>query len=368
MKGKQNMIAPIYPTSGNNISIQAYVGSMQIGKSVRSMISIVCCIFLLQVSQAQSIRTLTSGRKTSIRGLSVVNDRVVWVSGSNGTVGRTTDGGINWEWQTIPGLNKTDFRDIEAFDAETAVIMGISEPGYILKTRDGGVNWKVVLADSTKGIFLDAMEFSADGHGVVIGDPIGGRMYMAVTNDFGDSWQRTEAGNLPLLAEGEAFFASSGTNVRFLNGRSPVIVTGGAASRFIHDGRITEMPIRQGGQSTGANSVAVWQKGKRKARIVVVGGDFSKDTLQAGNCIISTDKGKTWQPPRTAPKGYRSSVEFLDADKLITCGTSGVDISNDGGINWKNISPEGFHVCRKAKSGTAVFLAGSNGRVARWEP
>jgi photosystem II stability/assembly factor-like uncharacterized protein len=126
--------------------------------------------------------------------------------------------------------------------------------------------------------------------------------------------------------------------------------------------------MRQGGQSTGANSVAVWQKGKRKARIVVVGGDFSKDTLQAGNCIISTDKGKTWQPPRTAPKGYRSSVEFLDADKLITCGTSGVDISNDGGINWKNISPEGFHVCRKAKSGTAVFLAGSNGRVARWEP
>jgi len=50
---------------------------------------------------------------------------------------------------------------------------------------------------------------------------------------------------------------------------------------------------------------------------------------------------------------------------LITCGTSGVDVSMDGGLNWKLISSEGFHACAKAKKGKAVFLAGKDGRIAK---
>jgi hypothetical protein len=39
----------------------------------------------------------------------------------------------------------------------------------------------------------------------------------------------------------------------------------------------------------------------------------------------------------------------------------------DGGIHWKKISNQSFHVCQKAKGGTAVFLAGRDGRIARLE-
>jgi len=42
-----------------------------------------------------------------------------------------------------------------------------------------------------------------------------------------------------------------------------------------------------------------------------------------------------------------------------------VDITTDGGYNWNWISKEGFHVCRMAKKGKAVFFAGSNGRIAK---
>ena len=49
------------------------------------------------IAQSPHVVVLTSGTKTSIRGLSVVTDNVVWVSGSNGTFGRTTDGGKTWE-------------------------------------------------------------------------------------------------------------------------------------------------------------------------------------------------------------------------------------------------------------------------------
>jgi hypothetical protein len=34
-------------------------------------------------------------------------------------------------------------------------------------------------------------------------------------------------------------------------------------------------------------------------------------------------------------------------------------------MNWQLITPTGFHVCRVAKKGKTVFLAGSGGRIAK---
>jgi photosystem II stability/assembly factor-like uncharacterized protein len=322
-------------------------------------------LFLPVLAAAQKIETLTSGRATSIRGLSVVDDKIAWVSGSNGQVGKSTDGGRTWTWYTVKGFEKTDFRDIEAFDEKTAIIMGIAEPAYILKTFNGGESWKLVYSDSTKGVFLDAMEFWEDGRGMVIGDPVDGKMYMARCIDFGNQWQRTDSAKLPPLEKGEAFFASSGTNLRAINYEEACVVTGGSKSRIYIRGRLTDLPVLQGGESRGANSVAAWSKLKKTERIVVVGGDFSRDTLRSGNCVFSTDLGRSWHVPAEPPHGYRSCVEFLNAKTLVACGTSGVDISTDGGMRWKNIGTEGFHVVRRAKHGSLVLLAGSKGRIAR---
>ncbi|MFI5155563.1 MAG: oxidoreductase, partial [Chitinophagales bacterium] len=63
--------------------------------------------------------------------------------------------------------------------------------------------------------------------------------------------------------------------------------------------------------------------------------------------------------------GYRSAVAYLDANRLIACGTSGIDISEDGGKNWKLISREAYHVCKKAKKGNTIFLAGPMGKIAK---
>ena len=77
---------------------------------------------------APKIVSLAGGLHTSLRGLSAVDDQIVWVSGSNGTVGRSLDGGKTWDWITVKGYEKRDFRDIEAFDGKTALIMGVAEP------------------------------------------------------------------------------------------------------------------------------------------------------------------------------------------------------------------------------------------------
>lgn len=314
---------------------------------------------LLTTIQAQHIELLTSGRETSLRGLSVVNDQVIWVSGSKGNVGRSVDGGKSWQWTTVAGFEKRDFRDIEAFDDKTAVIIAIAEPAHILRTTDGGKTWTTVFTDSTRGMFLDAMDFVDNKKGIVVGDPIEGKVFLATTDDGGSTWKKVTAPILPAL-EGEGFFAASGTNIWYHQKGQFTIVSGGKNSRLFAPGGAQSLDITQGREMTGPNSIAI-----NGNQAIIVAGDYDNQKDTTKNCLLSTDGMKTWQAPVSGPHGYRSCVAYITPKQLITCGVPGVDISNDGGNNWKQISTEGYHVCRKAKKGNAVFLAGSNGRIGK---
>lgn len=335
--------------------------------------SLLFCFFsfigFAQKKEIPVVQVVTSGTKTSLRGLSVVNDKIVWVSGSNGAIGKTTDGGKNWKWFTVKGFAKTEFRDIEAFDAETAVIMNSSDkdPAYILRTVDGGDSWKVVYENKTKGMFLDALEFWNEQSGVVIGDPVNGKFFVTRTFDGGKTWQDMDVTHRPLADSGEACFAASGTNVRALDNDEAVFVSGGLKSSiFIRNAKVP-LPILQGRETTGANSIAVWNRYKRKGgdQLVVVGGDFMKPSSDTLNCVYSTDRGKTWKAPKISPHGYRSCVEYLDKKVLVSCGLTGVDYSVDNAKTWQWISKESFNTCRIAKIGKTVYLAGNNGKVAK---
>src|ERR1700675_3062703 len=85
-------------------------------------------------------QTLTVPSKASFRGLSAVDDNIVWVSGTDGTVLRTTDAGKTWDALKVPKAEDLDFRGIRAFDATTAVLMssGPAEKGQarVYRTSD----------------------------------------------------------------------------------------------------------------------------------------------------------------------------------------------------------------------------------------
>ncbi len=345
-------------------------------RTVRSCIFGVLLVFstslFSQRKMLPKVEILNKDQKTSIRGLSVVNNNVVWVSGSNGTVGKSSNAGKNWKWMTVKGFEKNDFRDIEAFDANTAVIMSIPDrdnvnPAYILKTTDGGETWKVVYENKTKGMFLDAMDFRDVMNGYVIGDPVDGRFFIAKTNDGGETWSELPPIDRPIADSGEAFFASSGTNIRFLYNKSVVLASGGKNSRLFYNKTIYDLPMAKGKETAGTNSIAVYDnfKTSKANRLIIVGGDFTADSLIDKNCFISNNGGKSWDSPKTPPGGYRSCVEFLDRENIVTCGLNGVDYSYDGGKNFYSISKEGFHVCRYAKFGNTVYLAGNNGKIGK---
>ena len=188
----------------------------------------------------QAIELLHSDPNTSIRGLSVVNDKVIWVSGSNGKVGKSVDRGKTWQWFSVSGYEKRDFRDIEAFDSSTAVIIAVAEPAIILRTQDGGSSWNKVYENTDTGMFLDAMEFWNEESGIVIGDPIEGRFFICRTFDGGKTWKEIPFENRPVADSGEACFAASGTNIRSLARDQACFVSNRAF--FFKDQRV-DLPI-----------------------------------------------------------------------------------------------------------------------------
>src|SRR6266404_5224278 len=143
--------------------------------------------------QQQTIRS-----DADFRGVCAVSAKIAWVSGTKGTVGRTTDGGNTWSVGTVPGAAKLDFRDVEAFGETTAYLLsaGPGEYSRIYKTADGGKTWILQFKNPDPEAFFDAIAFWDDRNGVALGDPVKGQFQLIVTDDGGTHWQRLSEINL----------------------------------------------------------------------------------------------------------------------------------------------------------------------------
>ena len=335
----------------------------------KAFITLFAFLLLYQNSFAQnsdnnSIKILTQKKGVSIRGMAVPNTNTIWASGSKGSIALSVNGGTNFEWMQVQGYETRDFRSIHAWNEKEAIIVAVAAPALILKTKDGGKSWYKVYENADTLMFLDAIHFKNASNGLVVGDPISNHIFLLSSNDKGEHWNEVPSSYFKTtLEKGEAFFASSGSNIAQLS-KDDFLVSGGLRSRLWINGEAMDIPIIQGGKSTGANSMAISPNGNS---IMIVGGDFMKDTSRLQNAVgLKLSKRKlSWVVEKFIghPNGYRSGVEYLTNSILIACGTTGVDISINKGISWELISNESFHVVRKQPNTKAIFLAGSGGRI-----
>jgi len=274
------------------------------------------------------------------------------------------NGGSEFEWLQVKGYESRDFRSIHAWDDKEAIIVAVAAPAIILKTKDGGATWYKVYENSDTLMFLDAIHFKDSSNGLVVGDPINNQIFLLSSNDKGENWNEVPTSYFKTpLEKGEAFFASSGSNIAQLS-KADFLVSGGLRSRLWINGEAINIPIIQGGKTTGANSMAISPNGNN---LMIVGGDFMKDTSRLQNAVGLKQllRKSKWVISRSLghPNGYRSGVEYITDSILIACGTTGVDISINQGKSWELISTESFHVVRKQPNTKAVFLAGAGGRI-----
>jgi photosystem II stability/assembly factor-like uncharacterized protein len=310
----------------------------------------------LNISIEQSKRVT----EASIRGLFIVNDKVGWASGSGGAFLRMTDG-KTWVADTVPGYTHLDFRDVHAFDENTALLMAAGEEGRIIRTEDGGLSWVEVYTRLDTGIFLDGMDFYGTT-GYCYGDPIDGRLVIIVSNDRGETWREVTSVHDALPKE--AGFAASGTGV--LNTQDVAfIATGGdsIARVFQKHSRLRKWtpfptPLRSG-EGCGIFSLAATTD-----KLIAVGGCYLDSANAEGNCAISTDLGRTWQLiAEHQPRGYRSCIAYSPkSNLLITCGRTGVEFSLSGWA-WIPLSDDGYYTCSLADS--TGWLMGRGGKMAK---
>ena len=311
----------------------------------------------------------TVNTTASFRGLSVINEKVIWASGTGGTVIRTTDGGKSWNVITVPGAEKLDFRDIEAFDANTAYILSIGNGGSsrIYKTADGGKTWKLQFKNTNEKAFFDAMACTDRNRCIAMSDPVDGKFLLIVTTDSGGTWiVDPKVTGSPTAKQGEAAFAASGTCLILVPPLGFMIVSGGNTARVFRsvfndtggmDWPVSEPLFVKGTSGSGIFSIAMFDK----TNGVIVGGNYEKPEDAKDNLAFTTDSGNTWKLG-TGLSGYRSGVTYVDKNTIVAVGTNGSDISRDGGKTWKILGEEDLNAVQ-AKGKKAVWAVGPKGGV-----
>lgn len=339
-----------------------------------------------------------SNTTADLRGIHSVGGGVAWASGTNGTVLRTEDGGYVWQTCSIPpGAEKLDFRGIQAFDANTAIVMssGKGDLSRLYKTTDGCHSWKLVFTNPHKDGFWDGYRVDRRRKlGILIGDPVSNRLPVWMIDRDDSAFQIKRLRHTPRMRKDEAEFAASNSalfvdDVFF----DFWIATGGKTGarvlkRINHDfdsfGFDTwpshSVPIGQGTESSGIFSLCfrpeVQNPNPERQYLtgVAVGGDFLKPESPTATAAFTVDGGKSWTASASPPHGYRSAVAYDAATKTwITVGPNGTDISTDDGRNWRALKPDpARHEAPDAdKNWNALslpFVVGPKGRIGKLNP
>ena len=327
-----------------------------------------------------SWRDVPTGSSARLRGLAPVSRRTAWVSGSAGTVLRTTDGGRHWEDVSPPDAAGLELRDIEAFDARHAVVLsiGAGTDSRVYRTSDGGRTWLRTFTNAEPRAFYDCLAFWDRRHGIALSDPVDGRFRVLRTDDAGRSWSVVDPAGMPPAQAGEFAFAASGSCLVTAGRSDAWIASGGGATSRVYRSRdrgrtwsVTSTPVR----STAAGGIfSLAVRGRRD--LVAVGGDFTAPTVGTDASARSHDAGRSWTAGGPLG-GYRSGAAWLPQrhgygygqghgtarGSVVAVGPTGTDLSSDGGRTWRTVDTGSLDSVECTRDG-ACWASGERGRVA----
>jgi hypothetical protein len=374
-----------------------------------------------------------SHTSASLRGIHALSHGIAWASGTEGTVLRTTDDGQTWQsCATPPEAEHLDFRGIQAFDQNTAVVMssGKGDLSRLYKTTDACKTWKLVFTNPDKEGFWDAIRGVPDSshsyHGMILGDPVRNvfqYLYLQEEGEQHSAFLRlAESGGrsaMPAALPGESSFAASNSAlIELPQPHGFAFATGGSISKprvissFCYlmgdyvecQPRTTSVPMPAGPSAgifslayrtviegcptqaeieefrrTNKNRLIPGPHCESRFLLVAVGGDYAQPERAIGTAAYTQESIKTfrepgdrWKSAQTPPHGYRSSVVYDPITKIwITVGPNGTDISRDDGRNWTALKPGPEDQPNADKDWNALslpFVVGSNGRIGKLRP
>ena len=349
-------------------------------------------LLMIATSADAQWRILDSHSTADLHGIDAVSGEVAWASGK-GAILHTEDG-RTWQACTLPAdAANDDFRNIQGFDARTAVVMsaGRGAASRLYRTADGCRSWTRVFDNPEGAGSFESLHRATAVEMFLLGDAIDGKLRLYSSHDAGNHWSVMEQPGLDVARSAGAVVGgtASFTHVDWLltfgtTGRDAAVytftVTCKASCLLNWVGRPT--PIGHGDPDTLVASVA----GRTYAgaalpgvtgdiatslttTLVAVGGDPAAPDANTVVAASSTDSGGTWRLSGIQPGGYRSSVAF-DArnQRFIAVGPNGTDVTTDDGMAWRPLRPrpgEPADADQHWNSISLPFVVGAKGRIGR---
>ena len=379
------------------------------------MIRLGFAIFLFAGAVQAQWQVQVSGTVADLRGIHSLGKGVAWASGSKGTVLRTVDNGTTWQVCAVPpGAEALDFRGVQAFDAQTAIVMssGKGDLSRLYQTTDGCKSWTLLFTNPDKDGFWDGISLTSGPAGAtagwLLGDPVGHLFtlyrismtpsdgshtaHFAAVRDSSESLTADPASAGAFAASNSALLEVQHADKAYI-GPPPLsdadysahlswqaqvwFVTGGQSGSSLYKRQPTvvgdmlrpstwarsALPVGSGTAASGAFSMA-----SNGATVVIVGGDYSSPEATGRTAVYCLQKGSgVCTAAITSPRGYRSAVAYSSAIKTwITVGPNGTDESTDDGRNWRPVRPGPAGAVDEDRRWNALslpFVVGPHGRI-----
>lgn len=294
------------------------------------LLFVILCSDIQLFSQNIKIDTLLY-ENIGCRAISIQNDTVFY-AGMKGKYGYIDLISKKNNQKSVEITNeKIEFRSI-AQNKSHFFILNVGNPARLYKVVKKTLENELVYSETHEKVFYDALTFISDTEAFAVGDPIENYPCLIYTSNSGRNWTKIIPKTIPVLADGEAFFAASNSNIHFKE-KSLFLVTGGKKSRlFVSKDKgftwqIFETPIVQGQNMTGAFSADFYND-----KIgIIAGGNYEKSNDSNNNMDITYTGGKTWNVIKNNNLfGYVSSVQFFpnNKNKIALATASGIFIGN----------------------------------------
>lgn len=268
--------------------------------------------------------------------------------GANGTIIQTTNGGVSWTSQTIPGW--PELFGVCFTDPDTGMVVG--DFGLILRTTDGGANWINTAPSWIGGVPFKGVSFVNGNTGTVVGgyQLLGWYGFILHTTDGGSTWinQSIDTLNQELIrvsftdANTGTAVGFSGTIIRTSNGGQTWIKQISGTPEHIWDVSFTDTNL---GITVGFFNVLRTTNGGLNWTTVstpistLFKGVFLKESIGTavgyhGTIIRTTDGGVSWEPQNSWTLNELRSVFFVDSINGIVVGIAGTILfTHNGGVN-----------------------------------
>ncbi|MBD3383476.1 T9SS type A sorting domain-containing protein [candidate division KSB1 bacterium] len=287
-----------------------------------------------------------------INDIQMIDSNLAFAVGTQGTIIRTDDGGLNWTMQ-FTDVTK-EFFGVHFFNNTTGTVVG--EDGIIMRTTNGGQNW--IQQESGVSVHLRSVYFETADIGIVVGDS----GTVLKTGNGGNSWNRVTIQGDPTMNLYDIQIKDITTEIMIVGDDATMIRTslGDIGFEDIIGESVYFDPLSLRGLNhvSGSTWICVGLGGAA-FRSLDNGDSWSPVSLpningrdlydisfgtsthgmivgEEGVVYLTEDGGNTWSEEQ-AESVRLLGLSAVDMNVAMAVGDSGTVLKSvDGGVNWYN--------------------------------